>query len=166
MIRDRRAAWLGAAALLGAFALGAAAGAWWRDAAASRSTVESGETTPVAAAESVPGSGAVRIDSTVHRVGPDSVPIADSGWTTVETGPSVFDDLELSDAQQAAVDSILDEFSDWTDSALRREATRAQHGILEVLDPSQREKYLARIDSVGAIMRVRKIRVIPGGDEP
>lgn len=143
MIRDRRAAWLGAAALLGAFALGAAAGAWWRGAAMDGSAAE-----------------------TALPAVPDSVAIADSGWTTVETGPSVFDDLDLSDAQQAAVDSILDGFSDWTDSALRREATRAQHGILEVLDPSQREKYLARIDSVGAIMRVRKIRVIPGGDAP
>lgn len=144
MNRDRRIPWLGATALLGAFALGVGVGTWW--------DVGAGTDNPRAVA----GGPAAT----------DYLPADDVEAVTMESGSSVFEDLDLSEAQQTAIDSILDEFSAWSDSALVREATRAQRGILGVLEPAQRERYLTRIDSVGAVMRIRKIRFKTGGAEP
>jgi hypothetical protein len=83
---------------------------------------------------------------------------------------TVFDGLGLTPAQRAAVDSILDAFESWSDSvlstpdsALTSHANRAQAAIRAVLDPRQDSLYMQRLDSVGAVVRVRRIRVPAGG---
>jgi len=86
--------------------------------------------------------------------------------TRMEAPGDAFERIDLEPEQRVRVDSILGAFQSWSDSVfsrsedvLTREATRTHQAILAVLDPAQRERYLAQLDSAVAVVRIRRVRV-------